>query len=137
MRTRPAPVRRITALFTVLTCVGWMMCACGSSQATNDAQAEPARVVAKIVFVGQEECCKCTRERIDGTWNELTAALGEGSELPVERIHGDSQAALAQPYLDLRPMMVAPGLYFLDADGGLIEMLQGELTQAQIAEVLR
>ena len=28
-------------------------------------------------------------------------------------------------------------LYFLDADGGLVEMLQGELTEGQIAAVLR
>jgi len=114
-----------------------MLSACGNPPTTTDAPATADKPVAKIVFLDQEQCCDCTRERIDGTWSELTAALGEGSEVPVERIHNDTQEDLARPYLDLRPMMVAPGLYFLDPDGGLIEMLQGELTQAQITAVLR
>ena len=138
--------------FAVLL-MGLAIAACGGEQATAQAApaeppagdvgatpAQPAKVkaaVAKIVFVDQEVCCKCTRERIDNTWAELTKALEGGPEVPVERIHADSQEEQAKPYLDMRPLMVAPGLYFLDADGGLVEILQGELTAGQIAAVLQ
>ncbi len=105
------------------------------------ADAAPARAadarVAKIVFVDQQDACSCTQERIDGTWAELEKALAAGGELPVERIHMDTQAPAAATYLDLRPIMVPPGLYFLDDAGELVEMLQGELTQAQIGALLR
>ena len=133
--------------------LGLALAACGGEQATaqtapaytpaedatNPAEhpAEARTAVAKIVFVDQEVCCKCTRERIDNTWAELTKALEGGPEVPVERIHADSQEEQAKPYLDMRPLMVAPGLYFLDADGGLVEILQGELTAGQIAAVLQ
>ena len=132
--------------------LGLALCACGGEQASAQAAptdpsagdtpapteqpAKAATAVAKIVFVDQEVCCNCTRERIDGTWAELQKALEAGPEVPVERIHGDTQEEQARPYLDMRPLMVAPGLYFLDADGGLVEMFQGELTEAQIAAVL-
>lgn len=97
---------------------------------------EAAMVVAKIVFLDQKECCDCTRARIDGTWAELQVALGTDAPLPVERIHMDTQPTAAEPFLALRPTMVPPGLYFLDADGALVEMLQGELTEAQIASMI-
>jgi len=117
---------------------------CGTAAADGEAtQAEAAAeatvaapVVARIVFIDQEEACDCTRKRIDGTWAALQEALQDHQDLPVERIHGDMQEAAAKVYLDQRPLMVAPGVYFLDADGGLIDQLQGELTAEQIAAFL-
>lgn len=109
-----------------------------SEPSTTEAQpAKATTAVTKIVFIDQEVCCPCTRERIDGTWAELSKVLEGGPEVPVERIHGDSQEEQAKPYIAMRPLMVAPGLYFLDADGGLVEMLQGELSEGQIGAVLQ
>ncbi len=110
--------------------------ACGGEQANATPPAVAKAAVAKIVFVDQEEACECTRKRIDGTWTELQKALGDDPKVPVERIHGDSQEEQAKPYIAMRALMVAPGLYFLDAEGQLLEMLQGELTEAQIAALL-
>ncbi len=148
MSRRWVPVSGVAVLL-----LGLAFAACGGEQATAEPATsgapaenatEPAAppsearaAVAKIVFIDQEVCCRCTRERIDNTWAELTKALEGGTEVPVERIHGDSQEAQTKPYLDMRPLMVAPGLYFLDAEGGLVEMLQGELSEGQIAAVLR
>jgi len=120
-----------------LACVlGLGLAACGGAKADAPAESTTAAEVARIVFIDQEECCECTRERTDATWAALSQALETSATVPVERIHSDSQKTEAQPYLDMRPMMVVPGIYFLDADGGLIEMLQGEQTAEQIADPL-
>jgi len=92
---------------------------------------------AKIVFIDKENACDCTQKRIDATWAALQAALGPSPSLPVERIHLDTQAARADSFTLLKPLMVPPGIYFLDDRNGLIEMLQGEVSQEQIAANLK
>ena len=112
---------------------------CGESADSTSAvqQALPIVPVASIVFVDQAECCKCTRTRINDTWDALKSSLEKsGKELPIRRIHSDKAEAIAAPFLEIRPMMVIPGVYFLDADGALIEMLQGEVAEEQIAPLL-
>lgn len=55
--------------------------------------------VSRIVFLDLEDCCDCTRNRIDTSWNTLQAVLsGETGSPPVERIHMDSQSDGAVPY---------------------------------------
>jgi hypothetical protein len=93
--------------------------------------------IAKIVFIDIEDACACTRRRIEGTWNALQAALDSPATLTVERIHADTQAALAERYTLLKPLMVSPGIYFVDSHDAVIEMLQGEVKQEQIAAVLK
>jgi len=93
-------------------------------------------VVAKIGFLDQVQCCKCTRDRIEKSWAALQVALGNRS-IPVERVHLDSQAALAKPYSQLRSYQVVPAIYFLDDRGKLLEMLQGEVSAEAIGKLLR
>ena len=140
--------QRLFVVTAATVAAAWVLVLGGCGTAAADGPATPAEagpesvaaaaapVVAKVVFVDQEEACACTRKRIDGTWAALQEALQDHQDLPVERIHGDTQEEQAKVYLDLRPLMVAPGVYFLDADGGLIDQLQGELTATQIAEML-
>ena len=56
--------------------------------------------------------------------------------VPVERIHVDTQAEQAAPYRSMQAMMAVPGIYFLDAAGGLLGMLQGEVTADQVRAIL-
>jgi hypothetical protein len=106
----------------------------GQPAAASSATAEP---VAQIVFLDQEEACDCTKKRIDTTWNELQTALGSGNKMQVERVHLDTQKDLAKDYLKAKPVMVPPGIYFMSAKGDLLEMLQGEVTAAQISAALK
>ncbi len=93
--------------------------------------------VATVVYVDQESCCDCTRERQDKTWANLQAVLGAMEVSPkVQVVHLDTQAEDAQLYLDLKPIMVPPGLYFFDGNEVLAEMIQGELSQEQIGKAL-
>lgn len=93
--------------------------------------------IAKVVFIDQETACDCTHKRIDATWAALQAALGQPASLQVERIHVDTQAQQAETYTLLKPLMVTPGVYFVDERNGVLEMLQGEVKQEQIAAVLK
>ncbi|MBK8480672.1 MAG: hypothetical protein IPL40_05795 [Proteobacteria bacterium] len=116
-RTKPAPRQAVAS----------------TSAATTNGPA----TVAKIVFIDKENACDCTRKRIEDTWAAMQAALGTPATLPVERIHVDTQTAQAEAYTMFKPLMVPPGVYFVDASNGVIELLQGEVTTEQIAAVLK
>lgn len=93
--------------------------------------------IARIVFVDKEKCCKCTRERIDKSWKVVTDVLGFPPSIDVERLHMDSQADKAAPYIKQRAIMVPPALYFYDAKGTLVEVLQGELKPDKLRAAAR
>ena len=96
----------------------------------------PARA-ARLVFIDLEKSCPCTQRRVASSWKALTAVLGRPPSIPLDRFHLDTQAAQADPYVDKRPIMVAPGLYVLDGSGNIIDLLQGEITEAQIRGAIR
>jgi hypothetical protein len=91
---------------------------------------------ARIVFIDQEKSCACTRKRIDASWKALVTVLGPKPTIPLLRYHLDTQEMLAEEFLSKKPIVAAPGIYFLDKVGNLIELLQGEVTEAQIRAVL-
>lgn len=93
--------------------------------------------IKRIVFVDKAKACKCTKDRIDASWKELTGVVGFPPVPDVERIHMDTQANKAAPYKAKRPIMVPPAIYFFGEGDKLIEVLQGEVTAAQIKKVFR
>jgi hypothetical protein len=93
--------------------------------------------VAQIGFLDQKDCCECTRNRIDKSWVALQAALGTGDKLPVDRILVDTQGEQAENFRRLRAYQVLPAIYFLDAKGNLVEMLQGEVNQDAFEKILQ
>ena len=110
----------------------------GSSESESNPQATKfeASDVVKIVFVGQKQACECTRKRIDTTWKVLQKTLGGRADISVARIQLDVDEEQADKLDDRRSLMVAPGIYFFDANENLLEMLQGEVTSEQISKVL-
>jgi hypothetical protein len=90
----------------------------------------------KVVFMDKENACACTRKRTDATWAALQSALGTPSKLPVERLHVDTQAEQAVPYTSAKPLMVPPGIYFVDGQQKVVELLQGEVSAAEVTAVL-
>jgi hypothetical protein len=93
--------------------------------------------IARVVFMDKEHACQCTRKRVDDTWAALQAALGTPPKLPIERIHIDTQAAQAGPYVSEKPLVVPPGIYFVDRQQHVFELLQGEVKADEITAVLR
>lgn len=93
--------------------------------------------VSKIVFVGQKEACDCTKARIEATSKVLDEALAGRGDIAVERLQLDIDEAKVEELGKLRPLMVAPGIYFFDDKGGLVEMLQGEVAPEDLETVLK
>jgi len=119
------------------TCAPGLDCAGDPTPAPGAVAAAPASRVVQVVFVEKENCCQCTRTRQENSWKSLQDALGaSGVSVDVVKVYVDTQSDAAQVYLDMRPLMATPGLYFLDGSGFLVELLQGEVAQAQIENVL-
>ncbi len=114
--------------------------ACNRSQpqpvAPVVAAAAPTRKVTKIVFVGKEHACDCTRKSVDAGWAALQNALGTPSRIPTERIQVDTEAAKVEPYRAQRAIMALPAIYFVGEQDAVLAMLQGEVTEAQIRPIL-
>ena len=102
-------------------------------QSTTSTAAAVARTpkFAKVVFIDKQNACDCTKKRIDGAWAALQGALGKPTSLRVERIHVDTEAAKAEAYTMLKPLVVPPGVYFVDQRDSVVETLQGEITTEQ------
>ena len=93
--------------------------------------------ITRVVFMDKEHACQCTRKRVDETWAALQAALGTPPRLPIERIYIDTQAAQAGPYVSEKPLVVPPGIYFVDSQQHVFELLQGEVKAEEITAVLK
>ncbi len=139
-------MRNLSALFlgTLFLCVigGCDTQARGETASATEAPGHPPTKagaatadVARIVFVGKAQACDCTRTRIDTSWTALQAALGDSGPA-VERLRMDTQGEQVEPYRQLRPMITLPGVYLLDAQGSLVELLQGAITEAQFRAAL-
>jgi len=117
--------------------------AVGVSRAQADAapaqtltDAESATKVVRVVFVGKENVCPCTRRSIEAGWAALRSALGTPPKRPVERLNLDTQENKVAPYRRQKALTALPAIYFIDAKGSVAELLQGEVTRAQIDAAL-
>lgn len=109
-----------------------------SVEATAQAStAEPAaRKLTSIVFVGKQNACDCTRKTVDAGWAALQKALGTPAKLPVLQLQIDTDPEKVAPYQKQKPIMALPAIYFLDGKDVVVDLLQGEVSEAQIAAVL-
>jgi hypothetical protein len=106
------------------------------SAASSTQSGSPLAKVNRIVFIGKAHPCDCTRKKQDTATAALDKLLGVPPRIPIESIQIDAEPTRAEPYRKIRPMMAVPALYFLDGQGGLIDLLQGEISEAQIAQLL-
>ena len=107
-----------------------------------DAAAAPEqakRKVARIVFVGKKNACPCTRKSIDAGKKALQAVLGNKSQYRVQELNFDVDADRDQinALREKRAMVALPAIYFLDSAGEVVELLQGDVTEAKIRAVLK
>jgi hypothetical protein len=96
------------------------------------AATKPTGTLAKVVFVGEEHGCPCRQARLDAGWAALQEAMGSPSKLPVEKIHVDTQSAKVQVFTQQKPILTMPGIFLVDGANKMLDMLQGDITRAQI-----
>jgi len=104
---------------------------------TSQKTQKTKKAVVKIVFVGKQNACDCTRKRIEDSWSALQKALGTPAKLPVERLQIDTDGAQVEPYRQQKAIMALPALYFVDDKATVLELLQGEVTEDQILAVIK
>jgi hypothetical protein len=108
-----------------------------AAKAPAAAASQPAATkVAKIVFVGKEHACDCTRKAVDASWTALQRALGASPPIPVERMSVDTEPTKVEPYRSQKAIMALPAIYFVDGAGSVVDTLQGEVDEAQIKAIL-
>jgi hypothetical protein len=100
--------------------------------APSSSASAPAKGLAKIVFVGKEHACDCTRKSVDAGWAALQKVLGTSAKIPTERIQVDTEAAKVEPYRTQKAIMALPAIYFVGARDAVLDMLQREVTEAQV-----
>ncbi len=137
-----ATLRRI---FSVLA-LSFALMGCERSQAATPnsagatasaAQAATAQTkTTKIVFVGKQNACACTKKSIDASWAALQKALGTPAKLPVQELKVDTQPDKVEPYRKQKPMMALPAIYFVDGKGAVLDLLQGEVSDTQVQPIL-
>ena len=106
----------------------------GASSAAGAASTKAA--VTRVVFIGKKEACDCTRQAIDAGWKALAAGLGGEHAMPIEKLEADTDADKVATYRLMKPHLALPALYFLDVNDGLVDMLQGEITEAQVRAIV-
>jgi hypothetical protein len=125
--------------------VVWLIAACGDTSgisgirpvASTVVDAMPrAAVVSRVVLVGMAGACACMRTRTEAASAVLEKTLGNPPRLPVERIALDTERERAEPYRRQQPLSRLPAIYFVDAEGGVVSMLEGEVTGAQIEALI-
>ncbi len=104
--------------------------------ATPATRAPTTGKVTRVVFVGKEQPCDCTKARLESGWSALQSALGTPPKVPVERLQLDTEPDQVEPFQRQKPAMTLPALYFLDANDSVVELLQGEVTREQVATAL-
>jgi hypothetical protein len=112
-----------------------------SGQAANPTASSKTRAanskITKIVFIGKKNACDCTRKRVDDSFAALRTALGDHPDMAIEQLQVDVDQESVVHYQKLRPIMVLPAIYLLEGSGALVDVLQGEVTTEQIANVLQ
>jgi len=98
---------------------------------------KPGFQVVRVVFVDLESADAGTQATIDESWASLREAAKARSDLEIERLHKDTQSALAAPYLQQQPLAAVPGIYFLDAKDRLVSLLQGDVLLGQVQALLK
>ncbi|HEY3359248.1 MAG TPA: cytochrome c biogenesis protein CcdA [Polyangia bacterium] len=136
-------MRRVAGALIVLVGMYFGYSGLGApSRAAPAATAAPATApaakprVARIVFVGKQNACDCTRKAIDAGVQALAAALGPGNRIPVERLQLDTQEDKVAPYRTRRAFVALPAVYLIDETDSLVEMFQGEVTKEQLEPLL-
>ncbi len=92
--------------------------------------------VAKIVFMDRLDGNADAKAQLDAIWSEVQAAMEAWPHVAIERIHMDAEPRQTSKLLKLHSVDKLPGLFFLDADGGLLEFAQGDVTADQIREIM-
>ena len=112
----------------------FLVLAVGATAHAAPSVAAKGRVV-RIVFIGKKQACDCTRKAIESGRKALQAALGNKSRSRLLELAIDVDREKVDALRKKRAFTGLPAIYFFDAAGEVKELLQGDITEAQIRAV--
>jgi hypothetical protein len=121
-----------------------VLAACGSAKPSSVATSAPPpavevprAAVSSVVVLELKASCPCTQTRQKESRAAFDATLAARATKPsLTVIHMDVESEKAQFYQDMHEPVVSPAYYFLDAAGGLVTFLQGDITGEQFQAAL-
>ena len=112
MKRESCPVSMVLIALLPLVLLGFgcqQKPAAASPEKPSEAEVSQAKS-SKIVFIGKQDACDCTRKRVDDAYAELQSALAGHKDITVERLRVDTDPAQVEPYRKLRAIMVLPAM---------------------------
>lgn len=93
--------------------------------------------VQRLVLVVRAKGCQCTREQVDKAWRALGVVFGARRKRVVRKLDWDRDRAEVQRYRSQRRFIVLPALYFIDARGRVVGLLEGDIQPRWIRKIMR
>ncbi len=90
-----------------------------------------------MVLVVQAKGCQCTRKDVAKAMRSLKSVLGARRDRLVGQLDWDADRAAVQKYRSQRRFIIMPALYFLDARGRVVGLLEGDIRPRYIRKLMR
>ena len=93
--------------------------------------------VKRLVLVGRAKGCQCTRKDVARAMRSLSVVLGARRDQMVKQLDWDTDREQVQRYRSQRRFVALPALYFIDARGRVVGLLEGDIRPKWIRKLLR
>ena len=93
--------------------------------------------VKRLVLVVRAKGCQCTRKDVAKARRSLGVVLGARRDQMVTQLDWDKHRAQVQRYRSQRRFIALPALYFLDARGKVVGLLEGDIQPKWIRQLMR
>ena len=93
--------------------------------------------VQRLVLVVRAKGCQCTRKDVAKAMRALGVVLGARRDRMVRQLDWDRDRATVQRYRSQRRFIALPALYFLDARGRVLGLLEGDIQPKWIRKLMR
>ncbi len=93
--------------------------------------------VHRLVLVVREKGCQCTREDVAKAMRSLGVVLGARRDRMVTQLDWDEDRSRVQRYRSQRRFIALPALYFLDTQGRVVGLLEGDIQPKWIRQLMR
>ena len=94
-----------------------------------------ASKLANLVFIGKKKACECTKTRCQDGLVAVQGALKEaGVDVPIIELFTDVDGPAVEKYRSQKPFVMVPAVYLCNAEGVMLEMVQGDLTVSMVKQ---
>ena len=93
--------------------------------------------VQRLVLVVHAKGCQCTRKDVAKAMRALGGVLGARRDQMVTLLDWDKDRVQVRRYRSQRRFIALPALYFLDARGRVVGLLEGDIQPKWIRKLMR